>query len=91
MEGLNRDAANLLEAYIGQFSRQALGEVVLHQLRPQDLALATTMGLEPGHHRHAARAGDNVCSPKMRRKPRWVSMYSRIRWMRPSLTSMTKQ
>jgi len=48
VEGLNRDAANLLEAYVGQFSRQALGEVVLHQLRPQDLALATTMGLEPG-------------------------------------------
>jgi len=48
VEGLNRDAANLLEAYVGQFSQQALGEVVLHQLRPQDLALATTMGLEPG-------------------------------------------
>jgi hypothetical protein len=48
IDGLGRDAANLLEAYVGNFSQQALGEVVLHQLRPQDLALAHTMGLEPG-------------------------------------------
>lgn len=48
MEGLGRDGARLLDAYLRQLSEQALVEVVLHTLRPQDLALATTMGFEPG-------------------------------------------
>jgi hypothetical protein len=48
MEGLGRDGERLLDAYLRQLSQQALVEVVLHTLRPQDLALATTMGFEPG-------------------------------------------
>jgi hypothetical protein len=48
MEGLSREGARLLDAYLRQLSKQALLEVVLHRLRPQDLALAATMGFEPG-------------------------------------------
>jgi hypothetical protein len=48
MEGLSREGARLLDDYLRQLSEQALVEVVLHTLRPQDLALATTMGFEPG-------------------------------------------
>ena len=48
MEGLGRDGERLLDAYLRQLSEQALVEVVLHTLRPQDLALASTMGFEPG-------------------------------------------
>jgi hypothetical protein len=48
MEGLGREGAQLLDAYLRQLSEQALVEVVLHTLRPQDLALAATMGFEPG-------------------------------------------
>jgi hypothetical protein len=48
MEGLGREGAQLLDAYLRQLSEQALVEVVLHTLRPQDLALASTMGFEPG-------------------------------------------
>jgi hypothetical protein len=38
----------LIEAYGNSLAQQALLEVVVHRLRPQDLALADTMGLEPG-------------------------------------------
>lgn len=48
MEGLTPDGERLLDAYLRQLSQQALVEVVLHTLRPQDLALASTMGFEPG-------------------------------------------
>lgn len=48
MEGLSRDGAQLLDGYVRQLSEQALLEVVLHKLRAEDLALPTTMGLEPG-------------------------------------------
>lgn len=48
MQGLGRDGERLLDAYLRQLSEQALVEVVLHKLRPQDLALAATMGFEPG-------------------------------------------
>ena len=42
------DQAELLNAYAPTLAAQTLGEVVLHQLRPQDLALPTAMGLQPG-------------------------------------------
>jgi hypothetical protein len=48
VEGLAPDGARLLDAYLRELSGQALVEVVLHRLRPQDLALARTMGFEPG-------------------------------------------
>ena len=38
----------LLDAYGPTLAEQALGEVVLHTLRPQDLALPEAMGLQPG-------------------------------------------
>ena len=38
----------LLNAYGPALAEQALQEVVLHQLSPQDLALPDTMGLQPG-------------------------------------------
>jgi hypothetical protein len=40
--------AELLNAYGPALAEQALREVVLHQLRPQDLALPAAMGLQPG-------------------------------------------
>ena len=48
IEGLSRDGARLLDGYLRELSGQALVEVVLHKLRPEDLALADTMGFEPG-------------------------------------------
>ena len=39
--------AELLNAYGPMLAEQALGEVVLHTLRPQDLALPEVMGLQP--------------------------------------------
>lgn len=38
----------LLNTYGPVLAQQSLQEVVLHQLRPQDLALPDTMGLQPG-------------------------------------------
>jgi hypothetical protein len=38
----------LLNAYGPALAAQSLGEVTLHQLRPQDTALFDTMGLQPG-------------------------------------------
>jgi hypothetical protein len=40
-------ASELVNLYGPQIAEQTLQEVVLHQLRPQDLALAETMGLQP--------------------------------------------
>ena len=47
MTGLAPGPSALLEAYAPNLAQQALLEVVVHQLRPQDLQLADTMGLEP--------------------------------------------
>ena len=41
-------ASELLNSYGPALSEQSLHEVVLHQLRPQDLALADGLGLQPG-------------------------------------------
>lgn len=48
VDGLTGEAQALLERSAGDFARQALLEVVLHRLHPQELALAEAMGLEPG-------------------------------------------
>jgi hypothetical protein len=48
VQGLARDAAMLIDAYARSASERALLEVVVHRLRPGDLALAETMGFEPG-------------------------------------------
>ena len=40
--------AELLNAYGPMLAEQALGDAVLHTLRPQDLALPEAMGLQPG-------------------------------------------
>lgn len=42
------EAALLLSQYAPQIARQSLGEVVLHTLRPEDLALPDGLGLQPG-------------------------------------------
>jgi len=42
------EAALLLAQYAPQIARQSLGEVVLHTLRPQDLALPDGLGMQPG-------------------------------------------
>lgn len=47
LSGLPQRTAEMLEAYGPKVAEQALHEVVLHRLRPQDLALADTMGLQP--------------------------------------------
>lgn len=41
-------AAALLQAYAPTLASQALKEVVLHKLKPQDLMLTDGLGLEPG-------------------------------------------
>ncbi len=46
--GLPPGPAELLSAYGPTLAEQTLHEVVLHQLRPQDLALPDGLGLEPG-------------------------------------------
>ena len=48
LAGLAPGPSALIEAYGNSLAQQALFEVVVHRLRPQDLALADTMGLEPG-------------------------------------------
>ena len=48
MKGLPPVPAALLESYAPQLGQQTWQEVTLHKLKPQDLALADTMGLEPG-------------------------------------------
>ncbi|WCM92966.1 DUF1439 domain-containing protein [Acidovorax sp. NCPPB 2350] len=48
IEGLQPPASELLDAYAQQLATQSLGEVVLHTLRPQDLALADGLGMQPG-------------------------------------------
>lgn len=40
--------SELLKAYGPALAEQGLNEVVLHKLRPQDLALPDAMGLQPG-------------------------------------------
>ena len=46
--GLPAQAAAVLDSYRAALARQSFGEVVLHHLRPRDLALADAMGLQPG-------------------------------------------
>lgn len=41
-------ASELLNTYGPALAQQSLQEVVLHQLRPQDLALADGLGMQPG-------------------------------------------
>lgn len=45
---LQAPAAELLKLYGPVLAAQSLQELVLHQLRPQDLALADGLGLQPG-------------------------------------------
>ncbi|MEZ5637447.1 MAG: DUF1439 domain-containing protein [Burkholderiaceae bacterium] len=47
LPGLTPQASDLLNAYGPAVAAQALQEVVLHQLRPQDLALADSLGMRP--------------------------------------------
>lgn len=47
LDGLKPHAAQALAAYGQQLADQSLHEVVLHQLRPKDLALADTLGVQP--------------------------------------------
>ena len=48
LSGLPPGPAALLQAYGPALAEQALLEVVLHQLKPQDLMLVDGLGLEPG-------------------------------------------
>jgi hypothetical protein len=45
---LQPQATELLNAYGLAMANQALQEVVLHQLRPQDLAMIDNLGMQPG-------------------------------------------
>jgi len=47
LTGLPPQAAALVDAYAPELARQSWAEVVLHTLRPQDLALPDAMGLRP--------------------------------------------
>lgn len=47
LEGLGAGTTDLLQSYLANLTRDSLSEVVLHKLRPQDLALADGMGLQP--------------------------------------------
>lgn len=46
---LQPGVVDLLNTYAPALAQQSLLEVVVHQLRPQDLALADTMGFQPGN------------------------------------------
>lgn len=46
--GLRAEVSEMLNTYAPVLAAQALREVVLHQLTAKDLAMADTMGLEPG-------------------------------------------
>ncbi|SFD89603.1 DUF1439 domain-containing protein [Paracidovorax konjaci] len=48
IDGLKPPMSELLNTYAQQLATQSLGEVVLHTLRPQDLALADGLGMQPG-------------------------------------------
>ena len=45
--GLQPQASELINAYGPALAKQALQEVVLHQLRAQDLAMADALGMQP--------------------------------------------
>ena len=47
LPGLPARALEMLDIYLPLLARQALRDVVLHTLRPRDLALADAMGLQP--------------------------------------------
>lgn len=47
-DGLAPQAAQLLQRLGPQLAQQALREVVLYQLQPRELALADSLGLQPG-------------------------------------------
>lgn len=47
-EGLPPQASLLLASYGPQLAEQALQDAVLHTLKPQDLALPDSMGVQPG-------------------------------------------
>ncbi len=47
MADLTPEALELLNAYGPALAEQTLQEVVLHQLRPKDLAMADNLGLQP--------------------------------------------
>ena len=46
--GLRPEASQMLNLYGQALSEKALLEVALHQLRPQDLAMADALGMQPG-------------------------------------------
>lgn len=48
LSGLPPGPSALIEAYGPSLAEQTLQEVVVHRLRPQDLALADGLGLQPG-------------------------------------------
>lgn len=48
LSGLPARATELLQAYGPAVAQQALQDLVLHRLRPQDVAAASRMGLQPG-------------------------------------------
>jgi len=47
VSGMPQRTAEIIEAYGPKLAEESLHEVVLHRLRPQDLALADVMGLAP--------------------------------------------
>jgi hypothetical protein len=48
LPGMPPQTLKLLDAYAQALAEQALLEVVIHRLRPRELALADAMGLQPG-------------------------------------------
>lgn len=48
VDGLTGQAQAVIEQSVSELVRQQMLELVLHKLRPNDLALADTMGLQPG-------------------------------------------
>lgn len=46
--GLRPEASEMLNLYGEALSEQALLEVALHQLKPQDMAMADALGMQPG-------------------------------------------
>ena len=63
-DGLPAQASTLLAGLGPQLAQQALREVVLYQVRPQDLARADRLGLQPGRITVTAQGLEIELAPK---------------------------
>ena len=64
IDGLPAQASTLLAGLGPTLAQQALREVVVYQVRPRDLALADSLGLQPGRIIVTAQGLEIELAPK---------------------------